>query len=548
MKTILQLSGIAIISILLFVSCKKNNKEGRYIPKNAAMVFHINGKSISEKLPWEEIRKQDYFKTMYADSSVPAFMKLIMDNPESSGIDITTDMLIFLIKDSAGGYAAMEGTVKDKAKFAAMQSKANPSGTASEKEGLYYFGDAKAGSAWSGEKFVMVADMPQMNAMQTFPMRPDSGRMIKPEPVSTRDVAATAKNILMLQENQSLATDEKFSEITNSKGDMHVWMNMEQLASGIPTTGPMAMVNMQKLYQGYIVTAAINFDAGKILMDTKSYAGKEMTEIWKKYGGVNASMDMVKRIPIKNIAAVFSMNFKPEGIREFLKLAGLDGLINMGSAFLGFNLDDFIKANKGEILLSAGDITKDSLGRPSVQYLFSATIGDKDAFMKLINAGKKMGEQQMAAGRAAPSIFYNLNEKIFAIGNNKNNIDLFVNKENNSNPGFINAISGSPAVAYINFQYILNSFKGGNFSDSLQNATMDASLKIWDNLIMKGGDMEGNASTQHVEINLINKTENSLKQLNSYANQVHSIMLENRKKQQAFMKVDSTSRANGESY
>ncbi|MEI9958150.1 MAG: hypothetical protein WDM90_18005 [Ferruginibacter sp.] len=64
---------------------------------------------------------------------------------------------------------------------------------------------------------------------------------------------------------------------------------------------------------------------------------------------------MIKRLPIKDVAAIFSMSFKPAGIKEFLKLLGIEAYANMGLAFAGFSLDDFIKANKGDLLIAFGD-------------------------------------------------------------------------------------------------------------------------------------------------------------------------------------------------
>ncbi|MEO7264404.1 MAG: DUF4836 family protein [Ferruginibacter sp.] len=536
MQSTFRFSFLAIIAIILFSSCKKNNTLGRYIPENAAMAMHINGKALSEKLPWAEIKQQDYFKLLNADTSLSAFMKTILDNPENTGIDINNDIVIFMVKDSSGGFMALQGTLNDKAKFAAMQSQANPGGTASGKEGLSFYSNARTASAWNDDKFVMLSDVPEMKMPKQFPMMPDSAGPVTdvPEIKTPRDLVTAAKNVLLLKEDMSMAKNEKFSDLVSTKADMHLWLNAEQLNANTPAMGAMAMVNLGKLYEGSIMTAAVNFEAGKILMDVKSYAGKEMTEIWKKYSGSSASMEMIKRIPSQNIAAVFAMNFKPEGIREFLKLAGLDGLINMGSAFMGFNLDDFIKANKGDILLTVGDIKKDSISKIDAQFLFSATIGNKEAFTKLINAGKKLGQEKLTNSGKMPSIFYNLNENLFAIGNNKTAIDQYINKENNSDPAFLKDISGSPLAAYVNFQYIMSSMKNPNTTDSLEAATLDASMKVWDNLIIKGGEMKGSAATQHVEINMVNKTENSLKQLNNYAGVMSNIMNEHKKKKDAF--------------
>lgn len=59
--------------------------------------------------------------------------------------------------------------------------------------------------------------------------------------------------------------------------------------------------------------------------------------------------------------------------------------------------------------------------------------------------------------------------------------------------------------------------------DSIGKAMYDASTKMWDNLIMTGGNMKGDAMKGHFEVNLVDKNTNSLKQLNTYASQMSTL-------------------------
>jgi hypothetical protein len=86
----------------------------------------------------------------------------------------------------------------------------------------------------------------------------------------------------------------------------------------------------------------------------------------------------------------------------------------------------------------------------------------------------------------------------------------------------------------------MGSLRNENMNDSFGLASLDASMKVWDNLIVRGGEMKGSAATQHVEINMVNKTENSLKQLNTYAATMSNIMNEHKKKEEAFRKNADT--------
>ena len=104
---------LIVALVLIITSCSKTNKEGKFIPNNASMVLHVNGKSLSAKLPWNEVKQNPFFSAIYRDSSLSANMKLLMNNPDSSGIDGSNDLLFFAQKDSTESYIAFEGNIKN---------------------------------------------------------------------------------------------------------------------------------------------------------------------------------------------------------------------------------------------------------------------------------------------------------------------------------------------------------------------------------------------------------------------------------------------------
>jgi len=525
---------LAVITALFFSSCSsKTNKEGRYVPLNAVFVLHINGQSINSKLPWEEIKQNELFKEAYADSSTSALMRSVLDNPENTGIDVKNDILQFVVNDSTGGYMAVEGSLKDAAKFKQFTAEASKNlAVETEKNGIHFLSTDKMTAAWNKEKFVYV-----VNA-HMFGRR---SRNYSAE----KDLNAIATQIFDLKEKGSLGADEKFSGLVGTTGDIHFWFNIEAMnisAEDLPRNmGPLAMIDLKKMYEGTRLTGTVNFENGKISADFKSYASKEMTEILKKYSGDKLSSDMLKRIPSNNLAGFFALNFKPEGIREYLKMLGLEGFANMGERMLGFNLDDFIKANKGDILVAVTDISKDSSGKPDASVIFSASIGDKQSFNKLVEAGKKLFDQNM--GDFGPTFFYNMNENYFAIGNKKPEVDKYISTANNSNPAILDKISGSAGAAYINIQYLMKSVGPGK--DSLDIATYNASIKIWDDVVAYGTGFKDGGSTQHLEINLLDKNTNSLKQMNAYMGEMGVIQKKRKEQYRSYYdmdkdKIDST--------
>ena len=522
------LPAVASAIIILVAGCsKKSNTQGRYIPSNAAIVVHVNTASVSAKLPWEEVKQNELFTTMYADSSFGNVIKSALDNPENTGIDIKKDVVFFMIKDSTGGYLAFEGFIKDADKFKTYNTAALKNSIASEKNGVQLLVSNRTAVSWDKTKFIVVSDAPEiirLNDMEKI-LNKDS---MPVQPVkSVRDVAATALSLYTLSEGNSLAKNERFSELVNTKGDVHFWANAQALYEGNAGISQLSMVNLKKLYEGSFTLGTVLFDNGKIDVDVKSYAGKEMTGLWKNHSGSKINNEMVERVPSKEVAVLLALNFKPKGLKEFVKLMGLEGLINLGAAFLGFTVDDFVKANNGDILLTVSDIGKDSAGKTNANVLFSASIGDKPSFDKLVNAGKQMGKEGM--GAAASSLYFNSNDTYFAIGNKKASVDQYIGKAGSSKFNFYDKISSSPIGGYVNLQYIFNAIRPQAGKDSLGLIALDASAKMWDNIIMSGGQFTKGGITQHIEINLADKTTGSLKQLNKYTGVMANVLQQKKK-------------------
>ncbi len=515
MQTKFRLSILFFITaFVVFSSCsKKTNKEGRYIPKTAGVVFLLNGESMSAKLPWDEIKQNDLFKSLSADTSLESYIKSTLENPENTGIDTKKNLLFFIVKDSLGGYVGFEGTVKDAAKFKAYNTAVSKGAAESDKDGVHFFKTERITSSYDKEKFVIIIDAPEMNNANRF------GRT--PSPASKRDAIATATQIYNLSEDNSLAKDEKFSDLVSTKSDILFWVSAHSFMGDSASMAELSMLNITKLYEDSYMTGAVNFDNGKINVDVKSYAGKELTDLYKKYSGTTLNTDMIKRIPAKDVVFLFALSFKPEGLKEFLKITGLDGFANMGAAKLGLTFDDFIKANKGDILVSVSDIKKDSNGRPNMNALFAASIGDKNAFGKLIEAGNKL------AGEMGPDaekmISYKSDDKFFALGTDKASVDKFVSSANNSNFGFLDKITGSSSAFYLNLPLLMTSLNDQSAKDSLDNIAFETTIKTWDNIIATGGGFKDGASTMHLEFNLMDKNTNSLKQLNKYIGTIGSI-------------------------
>ena len=517
-------------AVIFFSSCSKTNKQGRSIPENALVAIVVNGETMSAKLPWDEVKQNSLLTNLASDSTVPAFIKKALDNPDNTGIDTKKDLLFFVVKDSSGGYGAFSGTIKDGEKFRQFALEAAQGGNEVEKEGVKTISKGKFIAGYDKDKFLCMVDMPQLNKASYFSN--DAGEK------KARDLSATLMSVFNLSEKNSLGDNEKFTTMVKEKGDIHFWFNTAEMYKDMPGTG---MFKMDKLYEGNLTAATVNFENGKILVSSKSYTNKEMAAVWKKYKGSSIDENMIKSIPATDLAFVLAMNFKPEGINEMLKVAGIDGMVSMATVFLGISVDEFIKANKGDVMIAVSDFKPsekkyDSLDQRSVKgpepdVLFAASIGDKDAFNSLIKTAKRLSKEEMNDSDAA-KVAYNMNSKYFAIGNNKTNVDKFITGGNN-NFEFLKKLSGNPFGAYINAQYIMRSMESEVGKDSTEKIIYDLSLKMFQDAYFTGGQFSDGGISSDVEINLMDKNTNSLKQLNQYLGKVAQIGKEREEKKKA---------------
>jgi hypothetical protein len=533
-------SLLAFALVALLASCSKSNQQGKLVPKDAAFVLHINGSSLNSKLPWDEVKKNMLFEKINTDTTIPAFIKSALNQPDNSGIDIASDLMVFAQRDSIGGYIAFEGSLKSVDKFRSFNLDAISGGLESERGDIKMISRSPVCVGWNKEKFVYIYDAPQMNRKNNFDF--DSTIVKK-----NRDIGAACKAIFDLKSNNSLAEDEKFTTLMNKKGDVHFWLNTEQLYKDAAGFDQLKMLKLDKFYEGNFMTGTLNFENGKINLDYQTYVGKELKDLFKKYSGGSIDENMLKSIPSKDVAVAMAIHFKPEMIKELITLSGMEGLVNIGLMTVGFSVDDFIKANKGDVLFALSNLRsekdsvqfKDMNGDYKVfdnsnvksDYIFSAAIGDKDAFNLLIKAGKKLSDKGM--DDSSSSIAYNTNAKYFAIGNSKQNVEKYLAGNSNNNMDFISHITGNPIGGYINLQYIMRAMQSEMTKDSSAKVIYDASLKIWDNIYIRGGQFEDGAFNYSFEVNLVDRNVNSLKQLNQYLGEVGRVMEEKNKRSEA---------------
>ena len=245
--------GLLFPALLLVVLVSCSKKSNVPVPADAGFVVHINGKSLSSKLSWEEIRQSEWYKLAY-EKSTDSLAKQVMNDPASSGIDIEADTYIFMKARGRGAYSALVGSLKDEKTFAAFMEKAMKGKPATREGELSVIRSDKSVMTWKGNRFVMVTDIPDYNVSQDMMGGPNPD-MQAPNPGFPADsLAKFASEVYEIKGSSSVGNNEKFASMLQEKGDAHLWVNAKGLYGGsLPSI--LALTKVSLLFDGNVTAA-----------------------------------------------------------------------------------------------------------------------------------------------------------------------------------------------------------------------------------------------------------------------------------------------------
>lgn len=521
------------VSLTLAVSsCKQGTKVDVQAPKDALVVVYVNTPSLSSKLSWEEIKQSEMFKEAYSEAS-DSLLKVLLQDPEKSGMDTKAAFVFFVKKQGKGGYAVFEGAVKDEAafeKFNLETSKNAPVSKTGEGKSISVNKDVVV--YWTGKKFTYVMNSPMPDAYAAALTNP--GELTEPFRFTADSLIAFGVATTSLKGDASIGDDSRFAEMVAGNGDIHLWVNGDSYLSGI-SGGVLGMTKAGDLLKGNASATSLSFENGKINVTSRSYVNDQLAGLYKKFPAKKLSADVLNRIPSKNVVALVGMNYPPEGLKELVKLTGLDGLANGFLEKVGYSIDDFIKANKGEIVFAVTDLSMKTQQRtiggedgeepftytstePDMKVLFATSINDKAAFDKLIGTLLKEAGDMKAT---AKDVTYQLDNNWFVAGNNAEFNGQFL-KGGNSNLPIVSKLTGSSFGAYLDLQKIIQAAKETS-KDSLSIEQMNLSVNMWQDVLITNGEFKNNSMSTQFEINLMDKNSNSLKQLHKYFEKMEAI-------------------------
>lgn len=556
---------LLLLATALFTSCKKSvPRQAKFIPKNSLFVAAINTGSLKDKLMKNEATIENIFKSMNGGDSVLNKGKKEYEEFKESGIDLSENIYLSVVQKGGGSLTSGKGNMvttgvavlKDASKLEAyIKKKKTDAVITKEKDYSYTTLANEQMIAWGKDVVIAMT----YNSVNTGGMEFDSttGKYNFKQPANAeKDVKAEMTNYFNLKEDESIASVPEFRDLSQEKGDAILWMNSSASVEDMPLPLP----KLKDLISNSYTAAVLNFEDGKVAVNSKSYSSKAMKDILDKYAGPTADLGLIENFPSNNINGFMVFAFNPElfnAVVKYLEVGGMvDGYLTkmMGSTY---TMQDAIKIMKGDIAVILGDLSFGELNptmgvpreMPKAKFIFNMPVGDKTQLNRIMD---KLVESQMVVKigneyKPAPAMGNAVG--MYALVDDKNifiasdSLTLAQYKAKSTKAGIPadvkDGFSKKSAIGYVSIESLLNAFPV-NPNDSMSVAVMPKAKETFKDIKFYSENFNGKYTEAHFELNMKNAKENSLTSLLNFFAVVGKEAEKNEKRQNEMMGVDTT--------
>ena len=515
MKKNLRILFFVCSAVFIFSAChKKVPKQTLYIPKDATFVLGADPESLAGKLQDSHFNMDSLFKT-FGDTSTASQVGIKnWDDLKNSGLDWQSEIFVFASSSGSvmSGQSTSTGAVaamKDDNAFEVFIKKSYPS-AAIKKAGNFSYAFLKNGFAigWNTDVAVL-SNVISYNAS-------DSSGLSTNNTASEKQLEA----LFAQKEDASVASLPQFKEVADKKADMIFFNNANSIISSIPFIG---MTKAADLLKDAYTAGTINFEDGKAKMEVKSYTGKDLQDILSKYAGPTVNMDMVDKYP-SQVEGYTLFSFNPQIIASIIKYVGVDGTVNQFLQQVGLNMDDILKAFKGDfgIVFSDFGVTSqpnefspgDTIKKPTIKLVVNAAIGDKASYDKVVAV---LAQKGMMVQQNGQYVFPQMNgfsmsadDKNLILASDMNLLNAYKSGSSGKSnvPDDIEKKSKGNAIAmYFDLAAFLKTIP---VTTPEATATLTSAQQTFKDFIATSTNYDGKTVNGYVEIHTVNDKENSL--------------------------------------
>ncbi|MCY7422000.1 MAG: DUF4836 family protein [Chitinophagaceae bacterium] len=558
MKHLVRLRLWALVGIILVASCKKSvPPQLKFISKNASLVASVNADQLKDKLVKSQASLEKIISNMSGnnDTALEAGKKE-WAALKKSGIDLEKNMYVWVVqKGGAGSTGSSMGntitaaiaSIKSSDQLATyIKSKEATLEVKKDKNFSYVTRDGDKMIAWNDQSVVAMF----YNRAYTGGMEYDSitGAYNMKAPADanlTKELMAEMTASFTRTEGESIASLKSFTDLAAEKADLSFWANPASSIEVIPFPLP----KLKELAEGNYTAVTVNFEEGKMVVNSKSYSGKALSNIFKKYKGPEVNLDLVKRYPAADINGFMVFAFDPQifsGIVKYMEVGAVaDGYI---TKFMGtdYTLEQALKAFKGDIAVVVSGIglsKRDSLNgsgpfsMPVAKMIFTVPVGDTMQMHKIMDRLAFMEMLEKTNGtyrlKGNPSGFGLTgladNESITIASDDQLLLAYKLKSAAPSKNIDLKPFNGKSAAAYFDIASVLNGLNQPQQTDSTFNKMLNNAKATFKDVQAHSNNFDGDAIAGHFELRFVNEKENSLVSFLSFLAQASEVAKRDKK-------------------
>lgn len=315
---------LGLAGLFWYLGMSNNNRLIAKIPKDAAMVFKADLKSLADKAEFKQWKDLAMFDELRKEESV---FDHIIDNPKKSGVNFMQNAYGFMSKGDEF-YGGIVFGIKDAKDFEEMVKGVDSDIEIQKTDGLYSAEVDNNDVALVWDKNV---------ALMYF--RDDE------------EVMEKAKQAFAQDEDMSMLEMETYMEFESLDADLGMYMNVKKFQELAGEMGGQMKDQFKSMEKAEGMGMTVVFEDKQMLIDATYYpvegATPEEISIMKEEG---ISADLMKLISPSNPKGFYAANM------DLDKILSLYPQINEEMMKDGFSIDEFKNSLNGEMTISLIDV------------------------------------------------------------------------------------------------------------------------------------------------------------------------------------------------
>ncbi len=315
---------LGLAGLFWYLGMTNNKQLIAKIPKDAAMVFKADLKSLADKAEFKKWKELSMFDDM---NDGDGLFKEILENPKKCGVNFMQNAYGFMSKGDEV-YGGIIFGIKDAKDFEETVKEMDSDIEVQKTDGIYTAEVDKNDVALVWDKHV---------ALLYFR--------------NEDDVLEKAKQAFSQDDDMSMLEMDTYMEFESLDADLGVYMNMKKFQEFASEMGGQVQEQFKSLEKTESVGMTMLFEDQQLLIDATYYPteGATLEEIsMLKEEGI--SDDLIKLISPTNPKGYYAANMNLD------KILGLYPQINEEMMKDGFSLDEFKNSLNGEMTISLIDV------------------------------------------------------------------------------------------------------------------------------------------------------------------------------------------------